>query len=259
MGSANNPQNPLRLAILEADTPVPNANAKYHGYRGVFTDLFRRAVAPDALESHLAITAYDVVNHPNAYPDLDSIDAVLISGSKHSAYLDDDWIVKLVEFTRKALATGGRVKVIGVCFGHQIVGRALGIKVDRNEKGWELSVTEVKLSEKGREIFGTETLKIHQMHRDIIFSNPEGAENLAQNDICTTQGFLLPGKAITVQGHPEFTGDIVREIVELRHDAGVITDEDYTSAVDRAKNEHDGVRIAQAYLRFLRGQEKFSP
>lgn len=158
MGSANNPQNPIRLAILEADTPVPNANAKYHGYRGVFTDLFRRAVAPDALESHLAITAYDVVNHPDAYPDLDSIDAVLISGSKHSAYLDVDWIVKLVEFTRKALATGGRVKVIGVCFGHQIVGRALGVKVDRNEKGWEISVTEVKLSEKGREIFGSDTL-----------------------------------------------------------------------------------------------------
>lgn len=97
------------------------------------------------------------------------------------------------------------------------------------------------------------------MHRDIIFSNPEGAENLAENDICTTQGFLLPGRAITLQGHPEFTADIVREILELRHDAGVFTDEDYASAVDRAENDHDGVRIAQAYLRFLRGQEKSSP
>ncbi|KUI57493.1 hypothetical protein VP1G_04751 [Cytospora mali] len=259
MGSTDSPQTPLRLAILEADTPVPNANAKYHGYRGVFTDLFRRAVAPDALESHLAITGYDVVNQPDSYPDLHSIDAVLISGSKHSAYLDDEWILKLVDFTRKALATGGRVKVVGVCFGHQIVGRALGVKVDRNVKGWEVSVTEIKLSEKGREIFGSDTLKIHQMHRDIIFSNPEGAENLAENNICTTQGFVLPGKAITVQGHPEFTGDIVSEILELRHDTGVFTDEDYTSGINRSKNEHDGVRIAQAFLRFIRGEEKASP
>lgn len=259
MGSITTPSNPLRLAILEADTPVPNANAKYHGYRGVFTDLFRRAVAPDPLESHLAITGYDVVNQPDVYPDLDSIDAVLISGSKHSAYLDDEWILKLVAFTRKALATGGRVKIVGVCFGHQIVGRALGVKVDKNVKGWELAVTEVKLSEKGREIFGSDTLKIHQMHRDIVFSNPEGAENLAENNICTTQGFVISGKAITVQGHPEFTGDIVSEILELRHDTGVFTDEDYTSGVSRAKIEHDGVRIAQAFLRFMRGQETATP
>lgn len=101
--------------------------------------------------------------------------------------------------------------------------------------------------------------KIHQMHRDIVFSNPEGAENLAGNSICATQGFVLPGKAITVQGHPEFTGEIVSEILELRHDAGVFSDEDYTSGIGRANNEHDGVRIAQAFLRFMRGQEKVSP
>lgn len=149
---------PIRLAILEADTPLPNTNAKFHGYRGVFTDLFRRTVAPDALETHLAISAYDVVNHPETYPDLDAIDAVLISGSKHSAYLDEPWILKLVEFTKSALATDGRVKIVGVCFGHQIVGRSLGIQVGPNEKGWEISVTEMKLSEKGKALFGTDTL-----------------------------------------------------------------------------------------------------
>lgn len=161
MGSTT-ARTPIRLAILEADTPVPNANAKYHGYRGVFTDLFRRAVAPEPLEAHLDVTGYDVVNEPDRYPDLDSVDAVLVSGSKHSAYLDDEWIVKLVAFTRKALATNGRVKVVGVCFGHQIVGRALGVKVDRNDKGWEVSVTEIKLSETGRAVFGSDTLVSQQ-------------------------------------------------------------------------------------------------
>jgi GMP synthase-like glutamine amidotransferase len=274
---------PIRLAILEADTPVPNANAKYHGYRGVFTDLFRRALAPEPLEAHLDITGYDVVNEPDTYPDLDSIDAVLITGSKHSAYLDDEWIVKLVAFTRKALATNGRVKVVGICFGHQIVGRALGVKVDRNDKGWEVSVTEIKLSEAGRALFGSDTMvrrashnsratlldvvlssstnavsqRIHQMHRDIVFSNPEGAQNLGENDVCATQGFLLPGRAITVQGHPEFTGEITTEILELRHDTNVLTDEVYSSGVDRANNDHDGVKIAQAFLRFMQGQETF--
>lgn len=157
MGSTISPK-PIRLAVLEADTPLPNTNAKFNGYGGVFTDLFRRAVAPDALDQHLDITAYHVVEKPDNYPDLSTVDAVLISGSKHSAYLDEPWINRLVEFAQQVLATNGRVKLIGVCFGHQIVGRALGVKVGVNEKGWEVSVTELQLNAKGKELFGSDTL-----------------------------------------------------------------------------------------------------
>lgn len=157
MGST---RQPLRLAVLEADTPLPNTNAKYHGYGGVFTDLFRRAVAPDPLHAHLDIAAYDVVGGPPGaacYPDLAAVDAVLISGSKHSAYLDEPWILRLVDFVRRALAAD-HVRVVGVCFGHQVVGRALGVPVAVNARGWELSVTEMRLTGKGKEIFGSDTL-----------------------------------------------------------------------------------------------------
>lgn len=47
------------------------------------------------------------------------------------------------------------MKLIGVCFGHQIVGRTLGAKVARSESGaWEVSVCRVAQTEKGRELFG---------------------------------------------------------------------------------------------------------
>src|SRR5690348_15335954 len=107
---------PLRLAILEADTPVPAANARYNGYFGVFSHLLARAVAPAPLESALALTGHDVVHNPSsAYPSLDDVDAILITGSKHNAFDDDDWITTLVEFVRKALLHD-RVRVVGVCF-----------------------------------------------------------------------------------------------------------------------------------------------
>ena len=85
---------PLRLAILEADTPVPAANDKYKGYFGVFKHLFARAVSPAPLESALALTGHDVVHNPDSsYPSLDDVDAILITGSKYNAFDDDDWIV----------------------------------------------------------------------------------------------------------------------------------------------------------------------
>ena len=58
-----------------------------------------------------------------------------------------------MDYTAKAL-NSGRVKVIGVCFGHQIVGRAMGVKVGRNPDGWEIAVCDIQLSPKGKEIFG---------------------------------------------------------------------------------------------------------
>ena len=74
---------------------------------------------------------------------------------EHNSFDSSPWIIRLVDFTRKALAHP-RVRVIGVCFGHQIVGRALaGDKaVGRNEKGWEAAVNEVQLTKKGKEMFG---------------------------------------------------------------------------------------------------------
>lgn len=76
---------PLRIAILECDTPLENTQAKYGGYGGVFKALLSRAA--DALgnpdissKNAFEFSVFDVVNKQE-YPDLDNIDAVLLSGS----------------------------------------------------------------------------------------------------------------------------------------------------------------------------------
>lgn len=92
------------------------------------------------------------------------------------------------------------------------------------------------------------------MHRDYVQATPEGAVSLGETDVCATQGFILPGRAITVQGHPEFTGEIVTEILGLRNEAGIIVGDLYKSGMERVQKEHDGVRIAQTFLKFIRGE-----
>lgn len=157
---------PLRLAILVADEPLPSVAARLGGFADIFTTLLRAATEglspPQPLESHLALTAHDVVvagdaAATTAYPDPETIDAVLITGSRHAAHADDAWVLSLVAYTRRLL-DGGRVRVLGVCFGHQIAARALGAPVGRSPHGWELSVTRVELTAEGKRVFGAEFL-----------------------------------------------------------------------------------------------------
>jgi hypothetical protein len=107
--------------------------------------------------SGLHITAYNVVDDPSNYPSLASIDAILITGSRHDSFSSPPWILKLVSFTEQVLRQR-RVRVVGVCFGHQIVGRAMGARLGRNARGWEASVTAVDLTKRGQEIFGQSSL-----------------------------------------------------------------------------------------------------
>ena len=96
------PDTPIRLAILEAETPIGAAKAKYGSYGNVFMSLFHKALdASELTRDSLQITGWDVVNAENApngeeqdmggewkwkrrkgYPDLKDIDAVLITGSR---------------------------------------------------------------------------------------------------------------------------------------------------------------------------------
>ena len=190
---------PLRIAVLECDTPLPNTKKIFQGYGGVFERLLRSgAKALDKAdldpETSLEFSFWQVELNPDKYPDPENVDAILITGSseyfliavcqgrasnlalekrtdlcgkrplltskaisEHDSFADTPWINKLVNFTEKILSKT-KVRVIGVCFGHQIVGRALKARVGRNPDGWEAAVNDVQLSEKGKELFGIEKL-----------------------------------------------------------------------------------------------------
>jgi GMP synthase-like glutamine amidotransferase len=145
-------------------------------------------------------------------------------------------------------------KLVGTCFGHQILGLAMGVPVEQNPLGWEISVSSVQLTPFGEKVFATApTLRIFQMHRDIVTKLPEypGIQSLGSSDVCAVQGMYVPGKLMSVQGHPEFTSDIVTEIVETRTATGIFTPELSEDAMRRVKNPHDGIEIGVAYLEFI--------
>lgn len=75
----------IRLAILECDTPLPNTRKQYGGYGGVFKSLLNKGAKAEGYGD--AASILDISTHqiekeqPDTYPDLDSVDALLLTGS----------------------------------------------------------------------------------------------------------------------------------------------------------------------------------
>ncbi|OJJ50625.1 hypothetical protein ASPZODRAFT_126521 [Penicilliopsis zonata CBS 506.65] len=248
------PSKPLHIAVLECDTPVDPVREKLQGYGDIFERLLQtgfQSLGQDAADIELKVSKWDVVNH-EVYPTPEEVDALLLTGSKHNSFENDSWIVNLTSYVKDVIEIHQK-PVVGICFGHQIIARALGSRVARNTKGWEISVEKFALTDQGKELFGKDELALHQMHRDIVYDLPPDCINLGFSPVCEIQGFYRPKKIITVQAHPEFTEFIVSQILELRHGQKIFDDALYESGISRVANPHDGLLVASAICRFLLG------
>lgn len=80
---------PLRIAILLCDSPLYATQEKYGSYGGVFRELLGRAAEllkdeiPGIDKNGLELTSWDV-HQAEEYPELENIDAILMTGSRES-------------------------------------------------------------------------------------------------------------------------------------------------------------------------------
>ncbi len=89
----------------------------------------------DSAEKPLTYQGYEVVlgEFSNA---IDECDAYLVTGSPTGVYDDDPWLEPLVQFIRACYAANK--KLVGICFGHQMIAYALGGHAEKSDKGWGL-------------------------------------------------------------------------------------------------------------------------
>ncbi|MBX7116519.1 MAG: type 1 glutamine amidotransferase [Myxococcaceae bacterium] len=147
-------------------------------------------------------------------------DALILSGSPRDAWSDEPDLVRYVSQVRHWVENGKAL--FGVCFGHQVMARAMGGHVAKNPMGWEVGNTTVELTVKGGDslLFASQPqpMPVLQSHQDAVVSVPAGATLLATNSHTYVQALSYGPHQYGVQFHPELTPDILRSVWAQRRE-----------------------------------------
>ncbi len=180
-------------------------------------------------------------------------DGFVITGSSSSVTERAPWMLRAEELVCEIAKAN--TPLFGICFGHQLVGQALGGLVAKNPNGREIGTVEVSLLPDAQldPIFEglPQRFRANHTHVDSVVELPRGARVLATTDKEKHAAFSI-GQAIKcVQFHPEIDGDAMRGYVEAR--AHVIEAEggDAKAILEGVTDAPDGASTLRSFVRHV--------
>ncbi len=186
-----------RINILLCDTFPGRLPSFIPNYESLFMDLFA------AIGEQVIYRVYQTWQG-ELPDDINTDELYLIPGSLDSAYDDKPWILALLQWVKAAYQRGA--KLMGVCFGHQVIARALGGEVRRYEGGFGAGVRASQvIDEPMRQYFPGQEMRLLYSHNDQVMTLPPDAVLCATSPFCKNESFRIGRQVVTFQGHPEFT------------------------------------------------------
>lgn len=144
-------------------------------------------------------------HHPDAEPSISRYHGLVILGGPMNCDQSDRYhhLTKEISVIQDAIEQGK--PVLGICLGAQLIARALGARVSKNDKkeiGWyDLSPTADGEKDPLFSKFGSRQ-KIFQWHGD-MFEIPKNAVHLATSPDCRNQAFRYRSNVYGLQFHLE--------------------------------------------------------
>lgn len=157
-------------------------------------------------------------------PDLGDVDAIILTGSPLSVRDEAPWMAELAQWTLAALAT---VPVLAVCFGHQLLGEALGGRIEQNPAGREDGAILTPLTDFGREdpLFSglPDTITVQSIHSDSLVLPPTapGIEQLCATENTPWQAFAWGPRLRALQFHPELPAAALAHLLDAHSLSGL--------------------------------------
>ena len=234
----------LSIGILQTDDVLSDLVEDYGEYPLMFERLLRSANTDPELE--LAFVTYEV--HRGVYPAvIDEVDAYIITGSKSSVYEQTTWVLELAAFVN--VLHQQQKKLIGICFGHQMVADALGGEAGPAAIGWSLGNKPTSPSSTGAaNLLNGKSFRLIYSHQDQVTLPAPGTEILASTDTCPIAATSLGEHILTFQGHPEFFQDYTSALYQYRRPA--YPPETYAAAMASLEQSANQDWVARLMLDF---------
>ncbi|MEZ4470679.1 MAG: glutamine amidotransferase [bacterium] len=195
----------MRPLIVQTGTPAATLLAQRGDYAQLFADGFGWPRARFAvLDAHAGA----------ALPEATSVEGILVTGSPLSVHDRPAWSVRLGEWLVEAVQAG--VPVLGICYGHQLLGDALGGAVGPNPAGREIGVLEVEVEPDPLFAGLPARFPVVLTHSDAVNAAPRGVRVLASTPQTPVQAMAIGPRCRTLQWHPEFDAPAIRQIIRDR-------------------------------------------
>ena len=229
----------MRVAILETGTPPPALVPEFGTYADMTRRLFGAAHSFETIPVSVGV----------ALPAPDAFDAYAITGSSAGAYDQLPWIAPLEEFLR---AAQGQAKLVGICFGHQVLAQALGGRVAKAPQGWGLGLHRYEIGGAAPWLDGPASVSGTASHQDQVIAPPPGSRTLAASAFTPHAMLAYGDDALSFQFHPEFVPAFSRALFTQRRVPG-LPQAQHDAAIASLDRPNDNARVGGWIDRFLRG------
>jgi GMP synthase-like glutamine amidotransferase len=190
------------------------------------SDVWRRALANGEEEGW---SVFDVPGgHLPSDAEVQELDGVVLTGSARGVYENAPWMVELGAWIRRHYVADGEgpslprptpLRILGGCFGHQIIAHALGGTVEPQgvsllcaediqlleaygKEGWARGQGEGEGGEPSTS--SPQVVRLIESHGDCVrLPLPPGGILLASSASCAVEMFRV-GNCLGIQSHPEF-------------------------------------------------------
>uniref|UniRef100_A0A7S2ZR61 Glutamine amidotransferase domain-containing protein n=1 Tax=Rhodosorus marinus TaxID=101924 RepID=A0A7S2ZR61_9RHOD len=181
-------------------------------WAGAADDLFSKVlceIQPLENETYEVVRPYAGERLPETVEEIQRYRGVIITGSGRSANDDLEWIEKISEMIR-AIVRQEKTRLVAICFGHQLVARALGGRVSKQDV---FTLQPERIFPSGElwlvNLGGASQLLL-EAHGDNVSIAPPQADVLATSSTAAIESMAIrsgtgDGRVVawTLQAHPE--------------------------------------------------------
>lgn len=232
------------LLILVTGDPVPAVQRDI----GDFPTLIKRSVGAAWSGK------WHTVDARSTLPEHTQWAGVIITGSPESLTEPRPWMPQALNYVRSLVEE--RTPTFGICFGHQMLGVALGGRVENNPNGREVGTVDLHVHAQDLLLPAVcegpvSSFKVNMTHMDSVVQLPKGARVLASTALEPHAMVQFGPAAWGVQFHPEIDQVAMRGYIDHRRDHLVFESLDGAALHARAQDTPKSVELMRAFIQVL--------